>query len=158
MQDSSEKKLSDMIAVAMGSVSNTGSALKIISDLQMKNDMLANQNIVLSLALQSVRNALNKVVEELEREYPNEMVINAKLKNIGKSREIKSASSVVSNFNECIQSIRLFAHTVPASPRNMEAWYRFLASLKELNINNEIKGPSSANTNGTNPIPSHKCS
>ena len=59
MQENSEKKLSDMIAVAMGSISNTGSALKIIGDLQVKNDMLASQNIALSLALQSVRNAIN---------------------------------------------------------------------------------------------------
>lgn len=157
MQENSEKKLSDMIAVAMGSISNTGSALKIIGDLQAKNDMLASHNITLSLALQSVRNAINTVAEEIEREYPSEMVINCKLKNIGKSREIQSANKIVGNFNECIHAMKLFAHTVPASPKNMEAWYKFLLCLKELNIGNEIKGPSSTNANGTNPVPSHKC-
>lgn len=157
MQENNEKKLSDMIAVAMGSISNTGSALKIIGDLQAKNDMLASQNIALSIALQSVRNALSSLAEELEREYPSEMVITSKLKNIGKSREIKSASTVVNNFNECINTMKMFAHTVPASPRNLEAWYKFLKCLKELNINNEIKGPSGTNANGANPVPSHKC-
>jgi hypothetical protein len=158
IHDANEKKLSDMIAVAMGSVANTGSALKIISDLQAKNDALAHQNMMMALSINSIKNGLSKICKEMEREYPEEIYITAKLKKIGNSREVKCANSTVNTFSECVQAMRSFAGSVPATPKNLEAWHVFLNSLKDLGINHEIKGPLSSKSNGSNPVPSHKCS
>ena len=156
MQNQEEQRLSEVISVAMGSVANTGSALKIIADMQSKNDSLAYQNIVLAMAINSIRSHINAIADEISDEYPEEKVIPSKLRNIAKSKQTKSSQILVGSFVECIHSIKAFAASIPATPANMEAWYGFLESLSKLGLHNEIKGPSSSNTNGPNPVPGYK--
>jgi hypothetical protein len=154
-QENTEKKLSDLISVAMGSVSNTGSAIKLIGDMQAKNDVLAYQNATLSLTISRLREDINKIAEEMEREYPREKVIPLKLRSTSSLNGFSIDRSNVIAFSECVSALKKFASTIPAAPSNMEAWYSFLAHLNNLNINSEIKGPSPTNSNGSNPVPGH---
>lgn len=155
MQNQDQQRLSDMVAVAMNSVANTGSALKIIGDLQAKNDSLAYQNMALALALNNIRNKVQEMADEIEREYPREKTIPVKLKNIAKSRDAKKSHAVVANMASCVGFMRVFAGGVQVAPSNMEAWYGFLQSLRNLGINDDMKAPLPSNSNGSNPVPSH---
>lgn len=156
MQNPEQQRMNDIVSVAMNSVANTGSALKIISDLQAKNESLAYQNISLAIALNNMRIKLDEISREVEEEYPSEKVIPAKMRNIAKSKEAKKCHEVISNLNSCINSMRAIAGGVQIAPANMDAWYIFVQSLRNLGFNSEIKSPLPSNSDGSNPVPSHR--
>lgn len=156
MQNPEQQRMADIVSVAMNSVANTGSALKIIGDLQAKNDSLAYQNISLALAINNIRIKLEEISSEIEEEYPGEKVIPAKIINIAKSKEARKCHDIVSNLNSCINSMRALAGGVQVAPSNMEAWYSMMQSLRNLGFNYEMKAPLSSNSDGANPVPSHR--
>jgi len=155
MHNPEQQRISDLVSVAMNSVSNTGSALKIIGDLQAKNDSLAYQNMALAIALNNVRCKIREIADEMEREYPEEKIIPVKIRNISQSRDAKTSQSTINNIHACIASMRIIASGVQISPASMESWYIFLQSLRNLGLNDEIKSPLYSNANGSNPVPSH---
>lgn len=114
------------------SIENTNSALSVINNLMVKNDILQKEIWLDQIEINNLRKKVEQISKKIKINYPEDKGLAIMTDKLLENDGIKKAESVVRELKSAITLMKLIAANITSFDGDPKIWYKYAESIKRL--------------------------